>query len=102
MRKSGEDIKRKEVQEIETTEEIERGKNIKMERQKQEWLREEREIEAAATAPRLVFWQRSINSSSNLSRKSHSPAYAAANTDSETEEDTAIKLTNKNRLWLLR
>lgn len=78
------------------------GKHIKMERQKQEWLREEREIEAAATAPRLVFWQRSINSSSNLSRKSHSPAYAAANTDSETEEDTAIRLTNKNRLWLLR
>lgn len=42
---------------------------------------------AAATAPRLVLWQRSINSSSNLSRKRHSSTYAAANTDSETEAD---------------
>lgn len=41
----------------------------------------EREIGAAATAPRSVLWQRSINSSSNLSRKSHSSASAAANTE---------------------
>lgn len=66
-----------------------------MERQKQK--REKREIGATATAPRSVFWQRSINSSSNLSRKSYSPAYAAANRDSEREEDMDIRLTNKHR-----
>lgn len=33
----------------------------------------------AATAPRLVLWLGSINSSSNLSRKSHSSSNAAAN-----------------------
>lgn len=67
-----------------------------MERQKQE-----KEIGATATAPRSVFWQRSINSSSNLSRKSYSPAYAAANRDSETEDDMDIRLTNKHRSCLI-
>ena len=64
-------------------------------KQKQERLREEREIGATATAPRMVLWQRSINSSSNLSRKSHSSA--SANRDSETEADMDTKQSNKHR-----
>lgn len=56
-----------------------------------------REIGAAATAPRSVLRQRSINSSSNLSRKSHSSACAAANRDSETEGDMDTWLKNKCR-----
>lgn len=59
-----------------------------------------REIGAAATAPRSVLRQRSINSSSNLSRKSHSSAYAAANTDSETEGDMDTWLRNRDHASL--
>lgn len=55
----------------------------------------------AATAPRLVLWLGSINSSSNLSRKSHS-SYATANTDSETKAETDTWLTKTDNILLNR
>lgn len=51
--------------------------------------------EAAATAPRLVLWQRSINSSS-ISLEKDTSTYAAVYTDSENEADIDTSLTN----WL--
>lgn len=47
--KSGGDDKRKNIERMETTEEI-GGEKIKMERQKQEWLREERDRRSSSSS----------------------------------------------------
>ena len=73
-----EGIKRKGAWKTKTTAGIKDGRNKDGEKQyeKQEWLREESNRSSSNST--TLFWQRSINSSSNHSRKSHSPAYAAA------------------------